>query len=224
VKKRTLLVFTSIVAVMAFAVSAFVYEQSQLRKNKTADTPVSELVRMHSPVFGAASAKVTIVEFFDPSCETCRAFYPRVKELVNAHEGKIKLVVRYAPFHEGSEDMIKILEASRMQDKYWPTLETVLRMQPQWASHANPQPDLIWDYLKENGLDIEKARKDASKETVAAVIEQDKTDLRTLNIKQTPTFFVNGQPLPKFGYEQLKALVEQEVKAAYDIAPVFCSP
>lgn len=214
-KKRTLLVFTSIVAVMAFAVSAFVYEQSQLRKNKTADTPVSELVRMHSPVFGAASAKVTIVEFFDPSCETCRAFYPGVKELVNAHDGKVKLVIRYAPFHEGSEDMIKILEASRMQDKYWPTLETVIRMQPQWASHDNPQPDLIWDYLKENGLDIEKARKDANKETVAAVIEQDKTDLRTLNIKQTPTFFVNGQPLPKFGYEQLKALVEQEVKAAY---------
>src|SRR3546814_2889409 len=59
---------------MAFALSAFVYEQSQLRKNKTADTPASELVRMHSPVFGAASAKVTIVEFFDPSCETCRAF------------------------------------------------------------------------------------------------------------------------------------------------------
>src|SRR3546814_7913689 len=80
VKKRTLLTLTSIVAVMAFALSAFVYEQSQLRKNKTADTPASELVRMHSPVFGAASAKVTIVEFFDPSCETCRAFYPGVKD------------------------------------------------------------------------------------------------------------------------------------------------
>jgi len=102
-----------------------------------------------------------------------------------------------------------------MQDKYWPTLETVLRMQPQWASHDNPQPDLIWGFLEESGLDVEKARKDAGKETVAAVIEQDKTDLRTLNIKQTPTFFVNGQPLPKFGYEQLKALVEQEVKSAY---------
>lgn len=214
-KKRTLLVFTSIIAVMAFAVSAFVYEQSQARNQNVADTKVSELVRMHSPVYGAASAKVTIVEFFDPSCETCRAFYPRVKDLVNAHEGKVKLVIRYAPFHEGSEDMIKILEASRMQDKYWPTLETVLRMQPQWASHDNPQPDLIWNYLEESGLDVEKTRRDASKETVAAVIEQDKKDLRTLNIKQTPTFFVNGQPLPKFGYEQLKALVEQEVKAAY---------
>lgn len=214
-KKRTLLVFTSIFAVMAFAVSAFVYEQSQARNQKAEDTKVSELVRMHSPVFGAAGAKVTIVEFFDPSCETCRAFYPRVKDLVNAHEGKVKLVIRYAPFHEGSEDMIKILEASRMQDKYWPTLETVLRMQPQWASHDNPQPDLIWGFLDEIGLDVEKARKDANKETIAAVIEQDKTDLRTLNIKQTPTFFVNGQPLPKFGYEQLKALVQQEVKAAY---------
>ena len=37
------------------------------------------LVRMHSPVIGSREAPVTIVEFFDPVCETCRAFYPVVK-------------------------------------------------------------------------------------------------------------------------------------------------
>jgi protein-disulfide isomerase len=31
---------------------------------------------MHSPVLGPQGAPVTIVEFFDPACETCHAFYP----------------------------------------------------------------------------------------------------------------------------------------------------
>ncbi|PLC47931.1 hypothetical protein CR159_20910 [Pollutimonas subterranea] len=121
----------------------------------------------------------------------------------------------YAPFHEGSEEVVKILEASKLQDKYWSTLETVLQMQPQWASHDNPQVNLIWDYLKASDLDIDKARKDMNNPTIEAIVEQDKADLRALQITQTPTFFVNGKPLPKFGLEQLKALVEQEVKAAY---------
>src|SRR3546814_7447863 len=73
VKKRTLLTLTSIVAVMAFALSAFVYEQSQLRKNKTADTPASELVRMHSPVFGAASARSEERRVGKECVSTCRS-------------------------------------------------------------------------------------------------------------------------------------------------------
>lgn len=215
-KKQTVVIWTSILAVIVFSVSAFVYQQSQLQKNAVPATNINKLLSKHSPVFGSESAKVTIVEFFDPACETCRAFYPAVKDLVNTNPGKVKLVIRYAPFHEGSEDMIKILEASRMQDKYWSTLETVLRVQPQWASHDNPQVDLIWSHLKDVGLDIEKVREDMNKPTIAAILEQDKLNLRELGITKTPTFFVNGKPLFQFGYEQLKALVQQEVKAAYN--------
>lgn len=102
-----------------------------------------------------------------------------------------------------------------MQDKYWSTLETVLRVQPQWASHDNPQVNLIWKHLKDVGLDIEKAREDMNRPTIAAILEQDKLNLRELGITKTPTFFVNGKPLFQFGHEQLKALVQQEVKAAY---------
>ena len=40
-------------------------------------------------------------------------------------------------------------------------------------------------------------------------------DAKTLNVTQTPGFFVNGRPLTDFGYQQLKALVEAEVKRAY---------
>ncbi|MFS8328883.1 thioredoxin domain-containing protein, partial [Vreelandella titanicae] len=33
-------------------------------------------MRSHSPILGREDAPVTIVEFFDPACEACRAFYP----------------------------------------------------------------------------------------------------------------------------------------------------
>jgi protein-disulfide isomerase len=70
----------------------------------------ARLVRMHSPVFGPQNAPVTIVEFFDPACETCRAFYPIVKSLMAQYPDEVRLVIRYAPFHPGSDQVVKLLE------------------------------------------------------------------------------------------------------------------
>ena len=69
----------------------------------------TRLIRMHSPVFGPQSAPVTIVEFFDPACETCRAFYPIVKSLMAKYPNDVRLVIRYAPFHQGSDQVVKLL-------------------------------------------------------------------------------------------------------------------
>jgi len=49
----------------------------------------SRLVRMHTPIIGPQNAPVTIVEFFDPACETCRAFYPIVKQIMAQHPDKV---------------------------------------------------------------------------------------------------------------------------------------
>jgi len=46
------------------------------------------------------------------------------------------------------------------------------------------------------------------------IIEQDLQDVKTLNVRGTPEFFVNGKPLPSFGPEQLQKLVEQELTTA----------
>jgi protein-disulfide isomerase len=39
-------------------------------------------------------------------------------------------------------------------------------------------------------------------------------DAQTLGVRKTPDFFVNGRPLPSFGYEPLKELVDQALRAA----------
>jgi len=171
--------------------------------------------RPHSPVYGAKDAKVRIVEFFDPACETCRAFYPRVKRMVDANQGKVQLVLRYAPLHNGSDVAVQILEAARLQDKFWPVTEATLQAQPQWASHDGPEPQKIWTFLGATGLNIDKARVDAASPAVLAVVNQDIADATELKVTRTPGFFVNGRPLKDFGEEQLKALIDEEVQRAY---------
>ena len=64
-------------------------------------------------------------------------------------------------------------------------------------------------------LDAAKAKQDAGSPEAQAVLDQDMADASTLQVTKTPGFFVNGRPLKDFGHEQLKALVEEEVKRVY---------
>jgi protein-disulfide isomerase len=213
--KKWIVLGTVAAVVLAFVAGVAVFtSRSNQEVKQAAQTNSDALVRPHSPVFGNPAAKVTIVEFFDPSCETCRAFYPIVKRMVNASFGQVRLVMRYAPLHEGSDTAVKILEAARQQGKYWEALERALAAQPQWAAHHRPQPELIWDLMGDIGLDMAKARADANGPAIDQLLRQDIADMQTLKVNRTPGFFVNGIPLRDFGEAQLKALVEQELRKA----------
>lgn len=211
-KRRTLVLGTAAAAAAAFVAAAAMY--SPATQQAPAPTEGSNLVRSHSPVMGPADAKVTIVEFLDPSCEACRAFYPIVKQIMAEFPKDTRLVIRYAPIHEGSDVAARLLEAARLQDKYVPVLEKVFAEQPQWAVHGAPDLDRLWAFAGEAGLDVARARNDAQSAAITAVLEQDIADMKAINLEGTPTFFVNGKPLQSFGPQQLYELVAAEVKAA----------
>ena len=214
--KKISVVSAGLVALVVFVLGIFFYTQQKSQEtSKLAQDNRSALVRPHSPAFGNPNAKVTIVEFLDPACETCSAFYPLVKGLINASFGQVNLVMRYAPFHKGSDQVVKILEAARMQNLYWPVLEIMLKSQSVWAANHEAQPGLVWDLIKETGIDVAKAKADVNDPRITKIIEQDMADARTLKVTKTPGFFVNGKPLIDFGADQLKALVADEVRSAY---------
>ena len=160
-------------------------------------------------------AKVYLIKFTDPACETCSAFHPYVKKLMAAHPGRIKLVIRYNPLHEGADYPVKILEAARKQGKFWETMEILYRTQGHWTSHHIVQPQKIWRILSMAGLDIEKIRKDMNDPSIQERIEQDLADAKALGVTKTPGFFVNGKPLTSFGRSQLRQLVDSEIKENY---------
>ena len=200
------------VVLIAFFFGMYTYQRkTQDSQDQKVSQQEGRLVRMHSPVAGPQNARVTIVEFFDPACETCRAFYPIVKDLMSRYPNDVKLVLRYAPFHQGSDEVIRLLEASKRQGKYWEVLESVLGAQPTWADHGRPNLPMAYKAAEDAGLDLQRALADASTPAIAAVLQQDVEDLKALEVTKTPTFFVNGRGLPSFGADQLAALVAQEV-------------
>lgn len=212
-KKQWIVVASVVAVVVAFIAGAIVFKGRETQQvSQAAQSNSDALVRASSPVFGNPAAKVTIVEFFDPACETCRAFYPLVKTIVNSSFGQVRLVVRHAPLHEGSDTAVKILEAARLQGQYWPAVERALAGQPRWAAHGNARPELIWDLIADLGLDMAKARADADSPAVAQLLAQDIADMKALKVDRTPGFFVNGTPLRDFGEAQLRALVDQEIR------------
>ena len=170
------------------------------------------LASEHAPTLGDADAKVHIVEFLDPACETCALFFPMVKQWMAEVPGEIRLSVRHVAFHSGSDYAVKVLEASRKQGKYWETLEALLAAQQQWTQHHAVQPDKIGPVIAGVGLDMEQLMADMNSIEVMARMEQDKKDSILLKVGKTPDYFVNGRPLPSFGQRQLAELVREELE------------
>ena len=131
------------------------------------------------------------------------------------HGDAVRVVIRYTPFHgEGSEEAIRVLEAARMQDVFEPVIEAILREQPRWAAHGAPEPGLILEIAATGGLDAKAARTQMLAPDVMAILNQDRADVETVGVRQTPTFFVNGKPVDPFGEAELRRLVAAEVAAA----------
>jgi len=213
-KRSTLFIIAAVFLFLMFVLGTVVYKGGAGdRAARMADVNRPSLVRAHSPVLGRPDAPVEIVEFLDPACETCRAFYPIVKDLMAAHPGRIRVVLRWAPFHKGSDQVVAILEAARRQGKLWSALEALLAGQDEWSPNHAPQVARVWKHLEGLGLDLERVRADMVLPEVTAVVAQDLADARRLEVSKTPEFFVNGKPLPSFGAVQLRTLVEEAVTA-----------
>lgn len=211
--RRTLVMGTTIVAALLFIGGWFAVDRSAPPVLESGAPVGSALIRIHSPVLGPQDAPVTIVEFFDPACEACRAMHPVLTEIRERYPEQVRIVMRYAAFHDGSDIAVRILETARLQDVFEPVLEALLAAQPQWADHSGARLDIAWAAAAEAGLDVDKARAEMNKDAINNVLTQDALDVETVGVRQTPTFFVDGRPLLDFGAKQLIEMVRLQVES-----------
>ncbi len=226
-KEIKILAAIGIVVVVIAIIGSYSYRNSAAPTVLTGSTNVSNtalnseaLIRPDSYTLGSPDAKITIVEFLDPECESCAAFGPIVKKVVKDYDGKAKLVVRYMPLHPNSLSAATFLEGAGEQGKYWQALDYLFEKQPEWGTkhgpqHSAPQPDittLFKKYATDLGLDLEKMNAAYSENRFAEKIQRDKTDGDALGVRQTPTIFVNGNRLAQLNEAALKYLIDEELK------------
>ena len=204
------------VVIAVLAVAGVLYQQSEAEKQRVEASQIDDtrLVRPHSHIQGPADAKVTVVEWLDPECESCRAMYPYVKQIQEEFGDQMRLVIRYMPYHKNSIYAAGTLEAAAEQGRYWEFLHLLLLNQPAWGNHHDPRPELIPELAEQMGLDMQAFQASLDVGAFRELVEIDKQDGVAVGVKGTPTFFVNGEMLLELDPEKLRDMIRAELDDA----------
>ncbi|MEV7069111.1 thioredoxin domain-containing protein [Streptomyces collinus] len=181
-------------------------------EGKVADASV--LVRPDSHRLSAAKdGKVTVVEFLDLECESCRAAFPSVERLRKEYEGRVTFVMRYFPIpsHKNAELAARAVEAAAAQGKLEAMYQKMYETQESWGDQQVSHEKTFRGFAEELGLDMKRFEADWKDSATAERVEKDRQDGLALGVQGTPTFFINGKRPQIQSEADFKAAIEAEL-------------
>jgi protein-disulfide isomerase len=141
---------------------------------------------------------VTLVEFGDYQCPTCAVFHPIVSELLRRFPSDLRFEYHHIPLisiHPNSIFAATAAEAAGEAGRFWEMHELLFVNQSTWAAHPSPE-SLFVGYAEEAGIDPARFRTLLRSPGVEARVQGDIQEAVRLGVNSTPTFFVNGRPIP----------------------------
>jgi protein-disulfide isomerase len=142
-----------------------------------------------APSKGAASGRVSVVEFVDYECPHCKHAQGLLKQLVEEYPSDVKVYFKHFPLssHTYSRLAAEAAVAAAKQGKFWPYNDKI------WANSDNLTPAILEKAAKEVGLDLARWRKDKDSEAAKGRVQADRTEGGELDINATPTIYINGR-------------------------------
>lgn len=207
-KNKAFVIGTIVIGVLALIILKVFVQFQPSSEARRAGGPQESFVRAHSPSFGNTLARVTVVEWFDPECESCRAIHPAVKKIVSDYGDRVRFVFRYMPYHPGSMFAASALEEARELGKFEEALDLLFEKQPEWGDHHQPRSDLIPEYLATLGIPKDKLDREYLLKKHSEKIRIDEADGKSVGVRVTPTFFVNGQAISELGDQPLREAID----------------
>lgn len=203
-----------IIAVIGF----FVYAIGKLASSSPSDAnlPTDIAIAESDHVLGTRDAAVELIEYADFQCPGCAAFYPIVKELLPAYEGKIAYAYRHYPLpqHPHAKIMGRASEAAALQGKFFEMAELIYANQRSWTSLPNVS-SVIEGYAKQLQLDMTKFEADLEDTASRDAVDEDAISGSFYGVNSTPTFFLNGTKisLPR-NIGEFRALLDNAIANA----------
>lgn len=130
---------------------------------------------------------------------------------MDTFKGKVRLVIKNYPYkyRDYSHIAAEASLAAADQDRYWEMHDILLKNSPKLDR------DSLIKYAKEIGLDVKRFTDSIDKMRHSDLIERDKKLALSLDLYNTPTFFINGRKVVgDVPYEYLKKVVEEELANA----------
>ncbi|GED01859.1 DsbA family protein [Bacillus atrophaeus] len=171
------------------------------------------------PVLGKNDAPVTVVEFGDYKCPSCKVFnndiFPKIqKDFID--KGDVKFSFVNVMFH-GKGSRLAALASEEVwkedPDSFWSFHEKLFEEQPnteqEWVT-----PVLLGNVAKSTTkVNPATLKENLDKETFSSEVEKDSELNNKLNIQATPTIYVNDKVIENFAdYGEIKKAIEKELK------------
>ena len=170
--------------------------------NKVYDIPVAQ-----SKIKGNKNAPVTIVEFVDFECPFCARFHPPIVEVMKAYPKNVRYVLKNFPlsFHQNAKPAAKAALAAGEQGKYYEMAELLLQ------NTRSLNEETFEKLAEEIGLDVARffddyRNKDAQWEKI---IQDDMNLGKRIDVRGTPTFYLNGKKTSARDVPSLKKEIDQ---------------
>lgn len=162
------------------------------------------------PVYGNASAPVTVVVFADFECPHCKLEAPVLRKAVQRYRGQVKLVFKHFPLsmHDRAKVAAAAAEAAHQQGKFWEMHDLIFDHQTQLEDE-----DLERYAQQIPGLDLARWKADFASEASALAVAKDHAIGEALEIPGTPAVYVDGRLLsPLLFGGNLDALIDDALR------------
>jgi Protein-disulfide isomerase len=186
------------VALVTFGSGAMLYrtKHEQLQAIPE-DKALSANSGSESPhIRGNPNAQVTLEEFGDFQCPPCGSFAGFAEELLKEYDSRLRIVFRHFPLtaHEHAREASLAAEAAGIQGRFWEMHDLLYREQAAWSKAPNAR-ELFESYAGTIGLNVDQFKKDMDGEQAKARVDSDHARAESLEIKVTPSLYINGQPV-----------------------------
>jgi protein-disulfide isomerase len=169
--------------------------------NRRLPIDLSDPVDATDHVLGTPGAHVTVVEYGDYECPTCKQAAPSVKLLLERFAGRILFAFRHFPqeaLHPHALQSAEAAECAAAQGKFWPMHETL------FAHQDHLKLKHLHDYAEGLGLDLARFTAEMDDEVYRQRIREHIESGHRSHLKATPGFYINGVIIDvSFGLQSL---------------------
>jgi protein-disulfide isomerase len=162
-------------------------------------------------VLGRADAPVTLVEYGDFECPTCKLAFPAVKLLLQRFGADVRFAYRHFPLegpHPYALPAAEAAECAAAQGKFWEMHNLLFENQPRFERHH------LEDYARRLQLDTARFAAELDAHAYVARVRADLDSGARSHVRGTPGFFVNGRILDiSFGMRALFDATEAALRS-----------
>ncbi|OQA53223.1 MAG: DSBA-like thioredoxin domain protein [candidate division WS2 bacterium ADurb.Bin280] len=182
-------VFIIIVAIIGLILGGMVISAPSTNNGSQQAVNEDEAIisRNNKFVIGNENAKVRVVIFSDYLCPYCADVHAQMNEIVSNDPDKVSFVTRSFIVHDEAMIMSQAAHAAGEQGKFKEASDLL------FEKYNEGTEEKMLEMARELNLDENKFKNDLNSEETKNFIQTDNEDAFALNLRGTPSIFVNGK-------------------------------